>query len=206
MGVGSLSLLQRIFLTQELNQDLLHCRRILYQLGYQGIPSQHQGLFQCRFFISGGQSIGASALALVLPVNIQGWFPLGWTGLISLQSKGLPRVFSNTTVQKQQFLRSPKFNLFYHPTQLVYWQVLSTQLPKCYLQSIHFFPSPPSPVPRQTTDLLSLNKTLNGSPHIKHNPFPTHYPKWTEESLWKEMQGMLLFCLNSITSFTIRIG
>ena len=47
-----------------------------------------------QFFTSGGQSIGASALALVLPVNIQGWFPLGLTGLISLQSKGLSRVFS----------------------------------------------------------------------------------------------------------------
>ena len=49
-------------------------------------------------------SIEASALASVLLINIQGWFPLGLTGLISLQSKGLPRVFSNTTVQKHQFL------------------------------------------------------------------------------------------------------
>ena len=51
----------------------------------------------------GGQSIGASASALVLPMNIQDWFPLEWTGLISLQSKGLSRVFPNTTVQKHQF-------------------------------------------------------------------------------------------------------
>ena len=56
-----------------------------------------------QFFTSGGQSIGASASASVLPMNIQGWFPLGWTGWISLQSKGLSRVFSNTTVQKHQF-------------------------------------------------------------------------------------------------------
>ena len=56
-----------------------------------------------QFFTSGGQSIGASALASVLPMNIQDWFPLGLTGLISLQSKGLSRVFSNTTVQKHQF-------------------------------------------------------------------------------------------------------
>ena len=55
------------------------------------------------FFASGGQSIRASASASVLPVNIQRWFPLGWTGWISLQSKGLSRVFSNTTVQKHQF-------------------------------------------------------------------------------------------------------
>ena len=61
--------------------------------------SQHQSLF----FASGGQSIGVSASASVLPMNIQDWFPLGWTGWISLQSKGLSRVFSNTIVQKQQF-------------------------------------------------------------------------------------------------------
>ena len=52
-------------------------------------------------FTSDGQRIGASASVSVLPVNIQGWFPLGWTGWISLQSKGLSRAFSNTTVQKQ---------------------------------------------------------------------------------------------------------
>ena len=56
-----------------------------------------------QFFASGGQSIGASASASVLPMNIQDWFPLGWTGWISLQSKGLSRVFCNTTVQKHQF-------------------------------------------------------------------------------------------------------
>ena len=56
-----------------------------------------------QFFASGGQSIGVSASASVLPVNIQDWFPLGWTGWIFLQSKGLSRVFSNTTVQTHQF-------------------------------------------------------------------------------------------------------
>ena len=56
-----------------------------------------------QFFTSGGQSIGVSASALVLPMNIQDWFHLGWTGWISLESKGLSRVFSNTTVQKHQF-------------------------------------------------------------------------------------------------------
>ena len=65
--------------------------------------SQHQGLFQwVQFFTSGGQSIGASASASVLTMNIQDWFPLGLTGLISLLSKGLSRVFSNT-IQKHQF-------------------------------------------------------------------------------------------------------
>ena len=65
--------------------------------------SQHQGLFQ---WVSSShqmaQSIGVSASS-VLPMNIQDWFPLGWTSWISLQSKGLSRVFSNTTVQKHQF-------------------------------------------------------------------------------------------------------
>ena len=56
-----------------------------------------------QFFPSGGQSIGVSTSASVLPMNIQDWFPLGWTGWISLKSKGLSRVFSNTTVQKHQF-------------------------------------------------------------------------------------------------------
>ena len=56
-----------------------------------------------QIFASGGRSIGASASALVLPMNIQDWFPLGLTGLISLHSKGLSRVFSSTTVQKHQF-------------------------------------------------------------------------------------------------------
>ena len=56
-----------------------------------------------QLFTAGGQSIGASASATVLPMNIQDWFPLGWTGCISLQSKGLSRVFLNTTVAKHQF-------------------------------------------------------------------------------------------------------
>ena len=58
------------------------------------------------FFTSGGQSIGASASASILPMNIQDRFPLGWTGWISLQSKGLSRGFSNTTVQKHQFFHA----------------------------------------------------------------------------------------------------
>ena len=62
------------------------------------------GSFQIsQLFTSGGQSIGVSASASVLPMNTQDWSPLGWTCWISLQSKGLSRVFSNTTVQKHQF-------------------------------------------------------------------------------------------------------
>ena len=60
-----------------------------------------------RLLASNGQSIGTSASASVLPMNIQGWFPLGLTGLISLQSKGLSRAFSSTTVWKNQFFITP---------------------------------------------------------------------------------------------------
>ena len=68
----------------------------------QSFPAS--GSFQMnRLLTSGGQSIGPSASASVLPMNIQDWFPLGWTGWISLQSKGLSRVLSNTTVRKHKF-------------------------------------------------------------------------------------------------------
>ena len=68
----------------------------------QSFPAS--GSFQMsELFASGGQSIRVSASASVLPVNTKDWSPLGWTGWISLQSKGLSRVFSNTTVQKHQF-------------------------------------------------------------------------------------------------------
>ena len=60
-----------------------------------------------QLLASGSQSIGASASASALPMNTQDWFPLGLTGLISLQSKGLPRVFFNTTVQKHKFFGAP---------------------------------------------------------------------------------------------------
>jgi len=70
------------------------------------------GSFQMsQHFASGGQMTGVSASASVLPMNIQDWFPLGWTGWISLQSKGLSRVFPNTTVQKHQFF-SAQFSLW----------------------------------------------------------------------------------------------
>ena len=65
--------------------------------------SQYQSFPMSQLFSSGGQSIGALVSASVLPMNIQGWFPLGLTGFISLQSKGFSRVFLNTTVQKHQF-------------------------------------------------------------------------------------------------------
>ena len=69
---------------------------------FQSFPAS-RSFPMSQLFASGGQSIGASASTSVLPMNIQDWFPLGWTGWISLLSKGLSRVFSNITVQKHQF-------------------------------------------------------------------------------------------------------
>ena len=69
---------------------------------FQSFPAS--GSFPMSWlFASGGQSIGASASASVLPMTIQGWFPSGWTSLIPLQSKGLSRVFSSTTIRRHQF-------------------------------------------------------------------------------------------------------
>ena len=76
----------------------------------QSFPAS--GAFQMsQFFTSGGQSIGVSASASVLPMNIQDWFPLELTDLISLQSKGLSRVFSSTTVRRHEFLGAQSFLL-----------------------------------------------------------------------------------------------
>ena len=85
---------------------LILCRPLLLP----SILFPASGLFlMSQLFASGGQSIGASASAWVLPVNIQGWFPLGLTGLISLLSKRLSRVFSSTIVRKHQFFSTQLF-------------------------------------------------------------------------------------------------
>ena len=82
----------------------------------QSFPAS--GSFQMnQLFASGSQSVGVSASTSVLPMNTQDWFPLGWTGCISLQFKGLSRVFSNTTVQKHQFFSaqcSSQSNSYFH--------------------------------------------------------------------------------------------
>ena len=75
-----------------------------------------------QLFTWGGQSIGVPASASVLPVNTQDWSSLGWTGWIALQSKGLSRVFSNTTVQKHQF-----FDSFFHSQTLTHGWLLEKQ-------------------------------------------------------------------------------
>ena len=85
------------------SNHLIFCHPFSFHL--QSFPSS--GSFPLsQFFTSGGQNIGVSASASVLPINIQGLFGLEWTGWISLQSKGLLRVFSNTTVQMHPFFRA----------------------------------------------------------------------------------------------------
>ena len=83
----------------------ISCSVVPFSSCPQSFPTS--GSFQkSQRFASGGQSIGVSASTSVFPMNTQDWSPLGWTGWISLQSKGLWRVFSNTTVQKHQFFGS----------------------------------------------------------------------------------------------------
>ena len=98
--------------------------------------SQHQGLFKCQLCTSHGQSIGVSASTSALPRNTQDWSPLEWTGWISLQSKGLSRVFSNTTVQSinssaLSFLHSPTLTSIHD-----YWKNHSFDL--CWQSSLCF--------------------------------------------------------------------
>ena len=89
---------------------LILCRPLLHPP--KSFPES--GSFQMsQFFVSGGQSIGVSASTSVLPMNTQDCFPLGWTGWISLQSKGLSRVFSNTTVKS---ISSSALSFLYSPT------------------------------------------------------------------------------------------
>ena len=124
-GLGSLSLLQGIFPTQGLNPGVLNCRQILLKLMSieSVISSSHLILchpllllpsifpnirvFSNELFELGGQSIEVSSSASVLPMNIQDWFLLGWTDLISFQSKRLSRVFSSTIVRRHQFFGAP---------------------------------------------------------------------------------------------------
>ena len=98
----SLSLLKLISLSQWCRQtiSIILCCPLLH---LSSVFLRIRGFFNELELTSGGQKVGASASASVPPMNIQNWFPLELTGLISLQSKGLSRVFANTTVQKHQF-------------------------------------------------------------------------------------------------------
>ena len=100
-------------------------------------------LTMSQFFASGGQSIGASASASVLPMNIQDWFPLGWTGLISLLSEGLSRVFSSTTVQKHQLFSPQPFFIvqlshLYMTTSKNHMQMITTSTKQISQLSYYF--------------------------------------------------------------------
>ena len=98
---NSRSLLKRMSIELVmLSNHLILCRPLLH---LPPIPPASGSFPINQLFAWGGQSIGVSALASFLPKNTQDWSPLEWTGWISLQSKGLSRVFSNTTVQKHQF-------------------------------------------------------------------------------------------------------
>ena len=88
-----------------------------------------------QFFASGGQSIGASTSASILSMHIHIWFPLGLAGLISLQSKGLSRIFSNTTVQKHQFLLCSTFFMVQLTSIHDYWKNHSFDYTDFYWQS-----------------------------------------------------------------------
>ena len=104
----------------EFTQTYVHCVNDAIQTSHPLSPpslpalslSQHQSFFffpVSQLFLSGGQSIGASTSASVLPMNIQDWFPLGWTGLFSLQSKGLSRVFFQHHSSKASILQHSAF-------------------------------------------------------------------------------------------------
>ena len=96
--INSQSLLKLISIKLAMpSNHLILCHSLL-------LPPSIFPSIRSQFSASGGQSIGISASASLSPVNIQDWFPLGWTGLISVQSKRLSRVFSNTTVQKHHSL------------------------------------------------------------------------------------------------------
>ena len=89
------------------SNHLTHCHPLSCLQSFQASRP-----FLTQFFTSDGQSIGVSTSAPVLPMNIQDWFPIGWTGWISLQSKGLSRVFSNTTVQAHHFFGAQLSHLY----------------------------------------------------------------------------------------------
>jgi len=99
-----------------------------------------------QFFASGGQRIGVSTPAPVLPMNIQGWFPSGWTGLISLQSKGLSGVFSRTIVGKQQFFSAQLSSPIY-PRSLSEYQFPFTHTSLTLLLCQHHTTSSITPLP-----------------------------------------------------------
>ena len=105
----------------------------------QSFPTSGSFLMS-RLFTSGGQSIGASALASVLPMNTQGWFLLGLTGLISLLSRGLKTVFSSTTIKKHQFF-STQPSLWVLKVRILEWFVIPSSKGLCFVRTLLYVPS-----------------------------------------------------------------
>ena len=123
------------------SSHLILCRPLLL---LPPIPPSIRVFSNESTFAWGGQSIKVSALASVLPKNTQDWSPLGWSGWISLQSKGLSRVFSNTTVQKHQFFSaqlSSQTNSHIHtwPLEKPYHSKKQTLISKYVRLTIDFF-------------------------------------------------------------------
>ena len=129
------------------------------------------GSFPVRpLFASGGQSIRTSASASVLPMNIQGWFPLGLTGVIFLLSRGLSRVFSSTTVQKHEFFGvhpSLWSNFHIHPYIHDYWTWLFSPCP-VIVRGLCVLAAPMSPVRAGSESPSSVPSTM---------PEPTRAPE-----------------------------
>ena len=151
-----------------------------------------------QLFAWGGQSIGVSASASALPMNTQDWSPLGWTGWISLQSKGLSRVFSNTTVQKHQILWCSAFFIVQlsHPYMTIGKTIVLTRL--SYLLTITLSLKPPRtswafPSGHPISDLQSSAKTL-----LFHDIFFDHY-KVMANSLFGSPQPF------SVTTFILAV-
>jgi len=137
----------------------------------QSFPAS--GSFQMtQFFTSGGQSIGVSASTSVLPMNTQDWSPLEWTGWISLQSKGLSRVFSSTTVQKHQFF-SAQFSSVQSLSRV---RLLATPWITACQASLSITNS------RSSLKLTSIELVMPSACHKKEWRLVMHYN--TEES-WK---------------------
>ena len=153
------------------------------------------------FFASGSQSTGASTSASVLPVNIQGWFPLGLTDFISLQSKGLSRVFSNTTVQKHQFFGAQPPLWAVQIIFLFLWSWQSWGPPPCCKWSVGEFPQAlektareagrqPASVrnPFSCSTVARLSKRAFASQTIHVSALPCKLSQWKSpsrvDSLW----------------------
>ena len=137
----------------------------LFFFCFQSFPASRSFLMR-QFFSSGGQSTGVSASALVLPMSIQGWIPLGLTGLISLLSKGLSRVFSSTRVQRHH---SSALRLLYGPTLTSiynYWKTHRLNYTNFFHQSdVFVFNTPPrffiAFFPRSNCLLISCLQSLS---------------------------------------------